>query len=59
AAKQFVIDQGYDPVYGARPLRRYIQKNVETMAAKIILAGDISEGTVITIDSDGTQLLAK
>ncbi|PHU41556.1 ATP-dependent chaperone ClpB [Pseudobutyrivibrio ruminis] len=59
AAKQFVIDQGYDPVYGARPLRRYIQKNVETMAAKIILAGDISEGTVITIDSDGSQLLAK
>jgi len=58
-AKQFVIDQGYDPVYGARPLRRYIQKNVETMAAKIILAGDISEGTVITIDSDGSQLLAK
>jgi ATP-dependent Clp protease ATP-binding subunit ClpB len=59
AAKQFVIDQGYDPVYGARPLRRYIQKNVETMAAKIILAGDISEGTVITIDSDGSQLFAK
>ena len=59
AAKQFVIDQGYDPVYGARPLRRYIQKNVETMAAKIILAGDISEGSTITIDSDGTQLMAR
>ncbi|SEA42095.1 ATP-dependent Clp protease ATP-binding subunit ClpB [Pseudobutyrivibrio sp. ACV-2] len=58
AAKTFVIDQGYDPVYGARPLRRYIQKNVETMAAKIILGGDIHEGSVITIDSDGAQLTA-
>ncbi len=59
AAKSFVIDQGYDPAYGARPLRRYIQKSVETMAAKIILAGDIHEGSVITIDSDGSQLLTK
>ena len=58
AAKQYVIDAGYDPVYGARPLRRYIQKHVETMAAKIILAGDISEGTTITIDSDGSTLIA-
>ena len=59
AAKQFVIDQGYDPVYGARPLRRYIQKNVETMAAKIILGGDIGEGATITIDSDGNGLTAR
>ena len=59
AAKQFVIDQGYDPVYGARPLRRYIQKNVETMAAKIILGGDIHEGATITIDSDGISLISK
>ena len=59
AAKQFVIDQGYDPVYGARPLRRYIQKNVETMAAKIILGGDIGEGSTITIDSDGSGLTAR
>ncbi len=58
-AKQFVIEQGYDPVYGARPLKRYIQKNVETMAAKIILAGDIHEGSTITIDSDGATLAAK
>ncbi len=56
AAKQFVIDAGYDPVYGARPLRRYIQKNVETMAAKIILGGNINEGSTITIDSDGNGL---
>ena len=59
AAKKFVIDQGYDLVYGARPLRRYIQKNVETLAAKIILSGDISEGSTITIDSDGYNLSAK
>lgn len=59
AAKQFVIDQGYDPVYGARPLRRYIQKNVETMAAKIILGGDINEGATIIIDSDGKSLISK
>ncbi|MCR5416143.1 MAG: ATP-dependent chaperone ClpB [Pseudobutyrivibrio sp.] len=59
AAKQFIVDQGYDPVYGARPLRRYIQKNVETMAAKIILGGEISEGSAITIDSDGISLTAR
>ena len=58
-AKQFVIEQGYDPVYGARPLRRYIQKNVETMAAKIILGGDIGEGSTIIIDSDGSKLSAR
>ncbi|SDB23614.1 ATP-dependent Clp protease ATP-binding subunit ClpB [Pseudobutyrivibrio sp. YE44] len=59
AAKQFVIDQGYNPVYGARPLKRFIQKNVETMAAKIILGGDIHEGSTITIDSDGNTLSAR
>ena len=57
AAKQYVIDQGYDPVYGARPLRRFIQKNVETMAAKIILGGDIHEGSTIVIDSNGSELI--
>ncbi|MDO4615566.1 MAG: ATP-dependent chaperone ClpB [Lachnospiraceae bacterium] len=50
AAKQFVIDSGYDPVYGARPLKRYLQQNVETAAAKIILGGDIHEGSVIVMD---------
>ncbi len=59
AAKSFIIDKGYDPVYGARPLKRYIQKNLETMVARIILGGDISEGSTIIIDSDGLQLQAK
>ncbi len=59
AAKSFIIDKGYDPVYGARPLKRYIQKNLETMVARIILGGDISEGSTIIIDSDGLQLQVK
>ena len=51
AAKQYCIDRGYDPVYGARPLKRYLQQNVETLAARIILGGNIHEGAVIEIDS--------
>ena len=50
AAKEYVIESGYDPVYGARPLKRYLQQNVETLAAKLILKGDLSEGSVIRID---------
>ena len=49
-AKTFVTGHGYDPAYGARPLRRYLQKNVETLAARIILEGNISEGQTIVID---------
>ena len=48
-AKQFIVDNGYDPVYGARPLKRYIQKNVETLAARIILEGKVEEGDTIEI----------
>ena len=59
AAKAYIIDQAYDPVYGARPLRRYIQKNVETMAARIILGGNISEGAAITIDAGPEGLVAR
>ena len=62
AAKQFVVDHGYDPVYGARPLKRYLQKHVETMAAKIIL-GDQElqrhDAIVIDVNADGTDLVAK
>ena len=50
AAKTFVIDNGYDPNFGARPLKRYIQRTVETLAARIILEGDIDTGSVIEID---------
>lgn len=48
-AKQFIVDNGYDPVYGARPLKRYIQKNVETLVARTILEGKVSEGDTIEI----------
>ena len=49
-AKQVVVDGGYDPTYGARPLKRYLQKNVETLAARLILAGNVGRGDTILID---------
>ena len=57
-AKHFIIENGYDPVYGARPLKRYIQKYVETLAAKLILAGDLDSGDTIVIDVENGQLTA-
>jgi ATP-dependent Clp protease ATP-binding subunit ClpB len=58
-AKEFVVEQGYDPVYGARPLKRYLQKHVETLAARIILGDEIRAGNVIVIDvsEDGQKLI--
>ena len=58
-AKQFIIENAYDPVYGARPLKRFIQKYVETLAAKLILADKVSEKDTILIDLDGGELVAK
>jgi ATP-dependent Clp protease ATP-binding subunit ClpB len=58
AAEQFVVDHGYDPVYGARPLRRYLQKFVETLSAKLILADKVHAGDVIEIDVDNDALTA-
>jgi ATP-dependent Clp protease ATP-binding subunit ClpB len=58
AAEQFVVDHGYDPVYGARPLRRYLQKFVETLSAKLILADKVHAGDVIEIDVDHDALTA-
>ena len=55
-AKQFIIDNGYDEIYGARPLKRFIQQKVETLVAKQIIATDPKAGAVFTVDSDGTQL---
>ena len=53
AAKSYIIDNGYDPAYGARPLKRYLQKNVETMVARLILSdGDLSAKDIIYIDLD-------
>ena len=58
-AKSAIIDQGYDPVYGARPLKRFIQKNVETLVARMILAGEVSTQSAIIIDYDGQKLTAR
>ncbi|MBR6995573.1 MAG: ATP-dependent chaperone ClpB [Ruminococcus sp.] len=52
AAKNYIVDCGYDPNFGARPLRRFIQRNVETLAAKRIIGGNLSAGDVIDIDLD-------
>ena len=49
---------GYEPMYGARPLKRYLQKNVETLAAKLILAGDVGRGDTILIDVKDGKLTA-
>ena len=58
-AKDFVIDRGYDPVYGARPLKRFIQKNVETLAAKTILEGKIGLGDTLVFDVKDDKLVIK
>ena len=50
AAKRFVVDNGYDATYGARPLKRYLQRNVETLAAKKILEGNLSVDSTMTVD---------
>ncbi len=59
AARTYVVDGGYDPVYGARPLKRFIQAKVETLLARKIIADDIAPDTTIVIDYDGEKLVAK
>jgi ATP-dependent Clp protease ATP-binding subunit ClpB len=57
-AKQFIVDNGFDPIYGARPLKRYVQKTVETLAARLILSGEVRDNT-ITIDVEDANLIAR
>ena len=57
-ARDYIIDHGYDPVYGARPLKRFIQKNVETMTARMILGGELLPGDTICVDADDNGLTA-
>ena len=59
AAKDFVVEGGYEPMYGARPLERYLQKHVETLAARLILAGNVGRGDVIIIDAVDDALSAR
>ncbi len=55
AAKDYIVENGYDPAYGARPLRRYLQKTVETLSAKLILSGNVDAGDEIVIDVDAAE----
>ncbi|WP_294580415.1 ATP-dependent chaperone ClpB [uncultured Ruminococcus sp.] len=59
AAKEYIVAQGYDVNYGARPLKRFIQSKLETIVAKKMIADDPAPGTVIAIDYDGTKLIAR
>ena len=59
AARDYVTEHGYDPQFGARPLRRFIQKNVETLVARIILEDKVQEGDTITLDLKGDRLDAE
>ena len=58
-AKDFVVDGGYEPMYGARPLKRYLQKHVETLAAKMILEGNVGRGGIIVIDVEDGKLIGR
>ena len=58
-AKAFIVEGGYEPMYGARPLKRYLQKHVETLAAKLILSGEVTCEDVILMDVENGQLIAK
>lgn len=57
AAKDHIVAAGYDPIYGARPLKRYMQKNIETLVARCILAGNVSKGATITVDVRSGELV--
>ncbi|MQS17090.1 hypothetical protein F7Q99_34115 [Streptomyces kaniharaensis] len=56
AARRHIADQGFDPVYGARPLRRFIQREVETRIGRALLAGDIADGSTVTADAEAGHL---
>ena len=58
-AKTFIVDSGYDPVYGARPLKRFLQSKVETLIAKKIIQGNIKPRETLLVDYDGKQLVVK
>ena len=59
AGKDYVVEGGYDPIYGARPLKRFLQKNVETLAARLILSGTVMEGDTIVLDVEDGKLVAR
>ena len=59
SAKDYVIESGFDPIYGARPLKRFLQSRVETLLARKIISSELSMGTVLTVDYDGKELYIK
>ena len=59
AAKQAIVDGGYDPIYGARPLKRFIQSRVETLVAREIIARDPMPGTTLTVDAENGELVLR
>ncbi|MDD6799798.1 MAG: ATP-dependent chaperone ClpB [Firmicutes bacterium] len=59
AAKELIIDNGYDPVYGARPLKRYLQGTAETLIAKEILSGNLTSGSTIVLDAENGKLVCR
>ena len=58
-AKELIIERGYDPLYGARPLRRYLQSSVETLLARAILSGDLAAGSTLTVDVENDELVCR
>ena len=58
-AKKLIIERGYDPVYGARPLKRYLQASVETLIARAIIGGDMQAGHTVVIDAENGELICK
>ena len=58
-AKKLIIDRGFDPLYGARPLRRYLQSSVETLIARTVLEGDINVGTTLKVDVENGELVCR
>jgi ATP-dependent Clp protease ATP-binding subunit ClpB len=59
AAKELVIERGYDPLYGARPLKRVLQSDVETLLARTILSGDLHSGDTLTVDAENGELVVR
>ena len=59
AARRHLAEQGFDPVYGARPLRRFMQRELETRIGRAIVAGQISDGAAVTVDLDGGKLVVR
>ena len=59
AAKEHIIDSAYDPIYGARPLKRFIQSKIETLLAKKIIGGDIEPENTLCVDFNGSSLIIR